>query len=72
MLSLLKAEGLGLELLSYSHNQISCFTLFNVKITLTKKGLAEYKKIINYTFAYLKMLREKGVQKWLFEEIQSM
>lgn len=41
-----------------------------VSIKLTKKGEANIDKILSYVFTYLKMIKQKGVQKWIFDEIK--
>lgn len=48
------------------------FTIFNMDIKLTKKGLENYEKVINIVFAYLKMMREKGAQKYIFDETKTV
>jgi insulysin len=68
LLSYLIEQGLALELgCSYDHD-LWCFTNFNVDITLTKKGLLEYERIIEAVFHYAQIVRDKGVQKYLFDE----
>lgn len=57
LFSLLKDEGLALELTSWDWSMMNLFTFFFVTVTLTKKGLEEYTRVINYVAAYLEMLR---------------
>ena len=53
MLSFLKAEGLALKLESSHNNYMNLFTLFEIKIQLTQKGLAnpdQVHKIFPFSF----------------------
>jgi len=61
LLSLLIDEGLALELSSGFSSEMRKYSIFNITITLTKIGVANYLVILNYVFAYIKMLKEKGV-----------
>lgn len=54
------SEGLALELSCGSDHELWAFDNFFVEITLTKKGLTEYKKVINAVFAYAKVVHDKG------------
>ncbi|KAL4454183.1 hypothetical protein ABPG74_012140 [Tetrahymena malaccensis] len=72
LLSFLKEEGLALELSSGYHDYMNLFTIFEIEIKLTQKGLQNYQNVVDATFAYLKVLREKGAQEWIFQEIQTI
>jgi insulysin len=51
LLSYLIAEGLALELsASHDHELNGAFTNLNVDITLTRKGMAEYERVIEAVF----------------------
>jgi insulysin len=53
LLSYLIAEGLALELsASHDHELNGAFTNLNVDITLTRKGMAEYERVIEAVFQY--------------------
>jgi secreted Zn-dependent insulinase-like peptidase len=39
-------------------------------ITPTAKGLEQWQKILDVIFQYVKMLREKGAQKWIHDELE--
>lgn len=58
-----------MELSTHPWDLMNLFTLFQMEIKLTKLGLENYEKVINIVFAYLKMMREKGPQKYVFDEI---
>jgi len=72
LLSILIEQGLALKLSSYPWVISDCFTEFNVQITLTKEGLAHPEKVYGLVFKYMHMLREKGTQEWIFNEIQKV
>ena len=73
ILSMLKDEGLGLELTAagdwYSYED---YCLFMVLIDLTEKGMREYERVMEIVFQYISMLRERGVQEWVFEEKKNL
>ena len=72
ILALLIKEGLAFELSSGSSDLLHLFSYFEINIILTKKGLANYEKVVMIVLQYLKILREKGAQEWIFHEIQLM
>ena len=41
-------------------------------VDLTESGIEHTDDIVELTFQYLTMVRQKGIEKWVFEEIQSM
>ena len=67
---LLKEEGLIEELLAGGWNEFKVLTSFTIKIKLTEKGFKEQDRVIEYVFAFIKMLLEKGIPKWVFDECQ--
>ena len=66
LLSALQQAGLAMELGSYAYHQIKAFTVVGADIRLTAKGLAEYPRVLELVYSYLKQLREAGPQEWLF------
>jgi len=68
LLSYLKKEGLAMELCAGDDHELDVFSDFYVDITLTKKGLAEYTRVIDLTFAYAKRLNEVGPAEFVYEE----
>ena len=68
LLSYLKQEGLALELSSYSDHDLWAISSFYVDITLTKKGLVEYERVISSVFKYAQVVRDSGIQEYVFEE----
>jgi insulysin len=57
LLSYLISEGLALELSSSFDHELWSFSTFNVDITLTKKGLENYEKVIESVFQYAQKIR---------------
>jgi len=72
LLSYLIDEGLALELSAYHYTHMDLFTEFHIGIKLTKKGLAEYERVARITFQYIKMLKDHGVNKELWEEFRKV
>ncbi|KAI8981618.1 Metalloenzyme, LuxS/M16 peptidase-like protein [Mycotypha africana] len=48
------------------------FGFFHVSVDLTEKGLEHYEDVVVSIFEYIEMLKESGVQKWIFDEIKSL
>ena len=65
-------EGLAEGLSSGGHTLMDLFNIYEISISLTKKGLENYQMVLNIIFQYLKMLKEKCPQKYIFEEIQKV
>jgi insulysin len=72
LLSHLIKEGLAQELSSYKRNTADYFSYFNVKITLTRKGIENINTIVESFFKYIRMLQISGIPEWLFNEIQKI
>ena len=54
---------------SGSH-EVDTYSRFDISIILSEKGLDQYDRVIEAVFLYAKMLKEKGPQQYLFEEIR--
>ena len=50
----------------------SMFAVFNVTVSLTPKGLANWFEVVTLLFAYLHMLCKHGPQEWVYEELRDM
>ena len=72
LLSFLMKEGLATTITSYYEDEYECYTEVSLSIELTDKGLGRMKEIIEYVFYYIEMVKEKGPQKWIFEEIKNL
>ncbi|XP_022698706.1 nardilysin-like isoform X2 [Varroa jacobsoni] len=54
----------------FDHN-VMC-AIFTINITLTEKGASNLGEVLRLVHQYLHMLRKKGPQWWLWEELQYM
>lgn len=76
LLSLLRQKVWALEITSgvtdtdFDLNSLYC--LFTITLSLTEAGLRNIPHVIEAVFGYIKMLKEKGPQEWLYREMQSM
>lgn len=68
ILSLLKKKGWANELLSGAQSTTESFSLFRVDIELTNEGLEHVNEIVLIIYQYLKLVSEKGIQAWIFDE----
>ncbi|CAI2162512.1 19914_t:CDS:10 [Funneliformis geosporum] len=48
------------------------FHMLNIRSDLTEDGLGNYENVLESIFQYIEMLRRKGPQKWIFEEVKSL
>lgn len=60
LLSYLKSEGLALALGAGAQDQLDSFSIFEVSITLSEKGLQNYQLVIEAVFEYAQMLERAG------------
>jgi insulysin len=60
ILSYLTKEGYAMSLSAGEDHEMGVFSDFTVKIGLTKKGLANYEKVIQAVFKYAYRLAEVG------------
>lgn len=73
LLSFLKAEGLAQELSASSHgNQYTNFSFLIVNVELTDKGLEHYERVAEIMHAYIDMLKHKGAQEWIQDEVKAI
>jgi Secreted/periplasmic Zn-dependent peptidases, insulinase-like len=70
LISFLREEGLATELDASRDDEMNLFRVINVRIKLTPKGFENYKEVIGYVFQYLRIIKEQGHEKWIFEEIK--
>ncbi|OLY84962.1 Insulin-degrading enzyme [Smittium mucronatum] len=70
ILSLLKSKGWASEIMtSCSGSYGGDFSSFKINISLTEAGVDKYKEIITIIFAYIRLIREAGPQRWYFDEL---
>lgn len=72
LLALLKKKGWAEELLAGLSRDNRTFCLFKVEIDLTVEGMKHIDEIIALTFQYIKLIEKEGVQKWIYDETQSV
>ena len=72
LLSKLKEEGLALGLSAGGGEAHPNLSTFNVSVSLTEKGEAEYQRILELVFSYIDMLRKTGFKEYTFKENQAM
>mmetsp|Transcript_12756 Transcript_12756/g.23758 ORF Transcript_12756/g.23758 Transcript_12756/m.23758 type:complete len:956 (-) Transcript_12756:38-2905(-) len=73
ILSMLRNLNLATELSAGSEGyQYKNYSGFFIHIDLTEQGLAEYLTVLRIVSAYLALLKERGVQEWIFEENRLM
>lgn len=68
LLSILKTNGWADNLTVNGGRLTHSNTTFSVSIDLTKAGLKAWEDISELTFSYLELIRQQGVQDWIFEE----
>eukprot|EP01022_Parablepharisma_sp_SALTPOND_P015525 TRINITY_DN2202_c2_g1_i1.p1 TRINITY_DN2202_c2_g1~~TRINITY_DN2202_c2_g1_i1.p1 ORF type:complete len:1261 (+),score=181.96 TRINITY_DN2202_c2_g1_i1:85-3783(+) len=69
LLSYLIDEKLALSLVSYVDSREANTEFLTALIELTEKGLNEYERVAELAAYFAKVLREKGPQKYLFDEL---
>jgi insulysin len=72
LLSKLKEEGLALGLSAGGGNSHPDLSSFDIGVSLTEKGEAEYQRVLELVFAYIEMLRKADFKEYTFKEIQAM
>ena len=72
LLSKLKEEGLVLSLSAGGGNSHPDINSFSISVSLTKKGLSDYERIMELIFNYIQMLRDHGIEEYTFKENQTM
>lgn len=50
----------------------SQFALFAVSVTLTAMGIANWVAVVHVLYAYLRLLRDSGPQRWVFDELKAI
>jgi len=72
ILSYLKSQGLAVGISAGATHELWGFSIFDVTITLTAKGLNEYQKVVQAVFQHAKRLRDKGPQEFIFKECNAI
>ncbi len=71
LISFLRDEGLATDIEASRDEEMNLFKVISVRIKLTPKGFENYKEVIAYFFEFLQIVKEKGNQKWIFDEIKN-
>jgi insulysin len=72
ILNYLIEEGLATELYSSGDDTEDYFSEITIVISLTKKGLKEWEKVVSVVGAYTKMLVAEGAQEWVYQECKDV
>ena len=73
ILSMLKADGLAQELSAgIGSHSYKDYSFFAVSIQMTDKGMEQYERVLEIVCHYVTMLRNKGVQEWIFQELKNL
>ena len=72
LLSFLKSENLALGVATDIDNWADCITLFSIQVKLTKNALENTDKVVEATYQYLQKIRDKGPQKYFFDELNDV
>lgn len=48
------------------------FAFFNITIDLTEEGLCNVEKIVSLLFQYIKLLKSKGIEEWIYSECSNI
>ncbi|CAJ0832866.1 6120_t:CDS:10 [Entrophospora sp. SA101] len=68
--SLLKKKGLANSLEAGPEDSNAGFGFFNIDVDLTESGLANYEEVVKIIFQYIKMLKNEGIQEWIYHEAE--
>ena len=74
LLSLLKKKNLATELSAgtASAYMFKSFGLFACSVDLTQEGLENYETVLELIYAYVNMLKDRGIQDWIYEECRDL
>ena len=72
LLSFLKEKGLATGLGANGAPDTPDYGSLGIRISLTEKGVQQYRDVLKYCFSYLDMLKQEGYQNYLFDEQKTM
>ncbi|KAH8371843.1 hypothetical protein KR093_009062, partial [Drosophila rubida] len=72
ILSELRRLGWCNDLMAGHQNTQNGFGFFDIVVDLTQEGLEHVDDIVNIIFQYLRMLRQEGPKKWIFDECKKL
>lgn len=68
LLALLKERGWADDLSAGDNLPLENFGIFCVTICLTKEGVEHVDDIVELLYGYIKLIRDKGIEKWIHDE----
>ena len=68
ILNFLQKEGLATAVSSSKVDNEDYFSELSLQASLTRKGLKEWKKVVEVIGAYISMLKKAGPQEWFYQE----
>ncbi|KAI9018492.1 Metalloenzyme, LuxS/M16 peptidase-like protein [Phycomyces nitens] len=68
----LKKKGWAIGLNAMLSHEARGVAFFQINVDITEEGLNHHEEVVQTLFQYIEMIKSAGVQKWIFEEIQSM
>ncbi len=72
LLDVLKQRGLANSLSAGPGIDLDDSATMTVNISLTPEGFERYREVVDLSFQYLRMIRQAGVQPWVFAEEQQL
>lgn len=72
LLAWLKQKGWAEGLSAGLHNRLKNNAAFQVNISLTEEGAKNIDEMTEQLFAYIDIIKNNGVQEWVFEELQQL
>ncbi|KAG0334281.1 Insulinase (Peptidase M16) [Podila horticola] len=72
LLSLLKRQGWADKLSTGTSSGGIGFEFFKISIDLTPEGLARYEDVVLVVFQYVMLIRQQGLQTYIWDEISSL
>eukprot|EP00898_Chlorokybus_atmophyticus_P006740 jgi/Chlat1/7067/Chrsp57S06767 len=72
LFALLKSQGWVTSLHAGEYDSSKNYTWFIVSVELTNEGHEHVKDVVQYIFQYLRLVREQGVQQWIFDEVRAV
>ncbi|EGR28469.1 insulin-degrading enzyme, putative, partial [Ichthyophthirius multifiliis] len=68
LLQILSDLHLASEISCSNGNEVGSFSFLQINIDLSDQGVEKYEEVLKIVFEYVKMVKNKGIQKWVFEE----
>ncbi|KAJ3413871.1 Insulinase (Peptidase M16) [Chytridiales sp. JEL 0842] len=72
IMALLRERGWSTDLSAYRQHGGRNFDYFKMDIELSEEGLKHWEDVVELVFLYVKVLVEKGVQDWVYNECKVM